>query len=683
MNFNEKESYMRIFIYNYKYILFIKLVLLMLFTSEQSSTLYYPFVSFFTDTFQNPWQYYIDNNLNIDAFPYQPLVLYFFALLTFPLNFLGLDNYYIVNLFFKLPLFLADIGIFILLLKVYSRDSDKVLLFYFFNPVIIYSIYILSLPEIIPTALLFLSIFYLYIKKSIYKSAIVLGFTLATSFNFIIALPLIILYIYKVHSSFKKLFTYLVIVLAILLFWDLPYLFSDGFVKMVILNKMQFIFFDTYFPIGQMKLYVSLFAFSFVYYLFYMQKKVYYDILIIYFGMLFTVAIFLTSPSPELYVWIVPFLSAFLIREKNMIKWSLPLYMAYNAFYLMFFILFFKNGYSEILFGNYTLDLKIENSDVLKNTIYTMFLILNAVVLFVFYHIGIKSKSVYKRERNLVIGIGGDSGSGKTSLLDDISLLLNQKLLKLEGDGEHKWERGDLNWEKYTHLDPKANFIYKQASIISKLKSNKPAYRSDYDHDTGKFTAPFKVDPKQFISISALHPFYLSYMRNRIDFKIYIDTDELLRRHWKIIRDVASRGYTIEKIMEQIETRVSDTKKYIYPQKKFADLVIQYYPLQKFKLGNKSAQIDLGLQLTFSANIQIEKLLNTQEVELEWDYNDDLNTQHIDIKREPDIDFKKLANEMIPNINEITAYDHIWLSGYRGLVQLFVVLQISEIMKSE
>lgn len=192
----------------------------MLFTSEQSSTLYYPFVSFFTDTFQNPWQYYIDNSLNIDAFPFQPLVLYFFALFKFPLNFFGLDNYYIINLFFKFPLFLADIGIFILLLKVYSRDSDKVLLFYFFNPVIIYSIYILSLPEIIPTALLFLSIFYLYIKKSIYKSAIVLGFTLATSFNFIIALPLIIVYIYKVHSSFKKLFTYLVIVLAILLFWD-------------------------------------------------------------------------------------------------------------------------------------------------------------------------------------------------------------------------------------------------------------------------------------------------------------------------------------------------------------------------------------------------------------------------------------------------------------------------------
>ena len=673
---------MRTFLYEYKYILFIKLVLLMIFTSEYSITMFYPFVSFFTETLENPWQYYIDNNLNRDAFPYQPLVLYFFSFFTFLINFFGFDSYYIVNFFLKLPLFLMDIGIFILLLKVYSRDGSKILFFYFLNPIIIYTIYILSLPDIIPVALLLLSIFYLYIKKSIYKSAIVFGLTLATSFSFIIALPLIMMYVYKVYSSLKKLFVYLAIVLTILLFWDLPYLFSDGFVKMVISNKIQFIFLDTYFSIGQMKLYLSLFTFSVIYYLFYVQRKVRYETLLLYFGILFTAAVFLAHPSPELYVWIIPFISAFFIRQKNLFHSSL-LYIGFNIVYLLFFILFFQNGYNEIILNKYIFDLKIENSDTFANIIYSILLILDIVILFLFYQIGIKSKSTYTREQNLVIGIGGDSGSGKSLLLSDIALLLNEKLLQLEGDGEHKWERGNSNWEKYTHLDPKANFIYKQASIMSQLKINKPVYRSDYDHDTGKFTTPFKVEPKEFISISALHPFYLSYMRSRIDFKIYIDTDESLRRHWKIIRDVASRGYTTEKIIEQIETRLSDTKKYIYPQKKFADFIIKYYPLNDFELGDKNARITFGLKLTFSANIQIEKLLNMPGLDLEWDYNDDLNTQHINIKSEPDIDFEKLANEMILNADDITAYNHIWLNGYRGLVQLFIILKISEIMKSE
>ena len=52
-----------------------------------------------------------------------------------------------------------------------------------------------------------------------------------------------------------------------------------------------------------------------------------------------------------------------------------------------------------------------------------------------------------------------------------------------------------------------------------------------------------------------------------IDFKIYIDTDESLRRHWKILRDTKKRGYSTQKILEQIEARMVDAVKYIYPQK--------------------------------------------------------------------------------------------------------------------
>ena len=39
-----------------------------------------------------------------------------------------------------------------------------------------------------------------------------------------------------------------------------------------------------------------------------------------------------------------------------------------------------------------------------------------------------------------------------------------------EGDGDHKWQRGDSNWSKFTHLDPKANFIHKQADAAIQHK---------------------------------------------------------------------------------------------------------------------------------------------------------------------------------------------------------------------
>lgn len=43
-------------------------------------------------------------------------------------------------------------------------------------------------------------------------------------------------------------------------------------------------------------------------------------------------------------------------------------------------------------------------------------------------------------------------------------------ILFIEGDGDHKWERGNENWSRYTALDPKANYLYRQANDIHALR---------------------------------------------------------------------------------------------------------------------------------------------------------------------------------------------------------------------
>ncbi len=71
-----------------------------------------------------------------------------------------------------------------------------------------------------------------------------------------------------------------------------------------------------------------------------------------------------------------------------------------------------------------------------------------------------------------MIGIAGDSGAGKTRLLEKIEHLFGtgKDILFLEGDGDHRWERGDENWEQYTALDPQANYLYRQAENIKNLR---------------------------------------------------------------------------------------------------------------------------------------------------------------------------------------------------------------------
>jgi uridine kinase len=657
--------------YKFKIIFLIKIIILFIFSSEYSSELFHPFVNSFIDNdLTNPWQFYLEHNLNLDSFPYHPLML--FTLCPFAI----LSNFLHFETLFKLPLMFADLGILYVLLKSFPNKSNKVYLFYFLNPIIIYALYIHSQLDIIPTALLIYGI-YLLIKNKFNYSSLVFGLALATKIHIIIALPLIFFYLYKIRDI-KVAFKYVLVSLIIFLLFDLPFLFSEGFVKMVLLNPKQSLLFDSFYNIGSVNILLPIAAIFMIYLHFFNQEKVNHDLFYFYFGILFTATIFFIYSGSAWYVWMIPFVSIYFIQNDN--NKSRLLYIGFSIAYLIFFIFFYKSEYKEILFLGSEIDLKIQN-EKLADISFTLLEVTLASIMYAFYKYGIKSNSIYRKQLNLIIGIGGDSGVGKTTLLNNFQNLLGNKLLQFEGDGEHKWERGDENWNKFTHLDPKANHIHKQSEAIYRLKNNEFIFRSEYGHSDGKFSKLKKVIPKEFIVIAGLHPFYLPKLRKIIDFKIYIDTDEALRRHWKIIRDTEKRGYSAEKILEQLEARMDDAEKYIYPQKEFADMIVKYYPVNTFVLGKGNENITLGLKLTFDANIHIEDILDKLNCPFIWDYNDDLKSQYIEIESRPDINFHDIALNSIENIREIVSLDIRWESGYEGLIQLISLKMISEKLK--
>jgi len=659
------------------FIITVKLLLLVTFTSQYSSDLFLPFVKIFIETDLNPWQYYLEHDLNLEAFPYHPLMLYIFSFFTYPIILFNIENSYIINLFFKLPLLLSDIAIFYIFLKLFTQHYFKIVLFYFINPIIIYSTYIHSQLDIVPMALLLYSL-YLLIQRNINISASILGLAMATKTHIFLALPLLFIYIYK-NFSFPKSFTYIVIASTVFLFFDLPYISDSGFWHMVITNSKQSLLFDSYYNIGELKIYLPLFAIVIILSHFLTQRKINTDLLFFYFGILFTAIIFFVSPSPAWYVWIVPFISIYFINSTKFYK-SLLLYIFLNIFYLNFFIIFYSSSYADIIFMGNPVNFKIDNN-LLVNISFTLLEAAVATTLFTFYKYGVKSNSIYKKTNNIVIGIGGDSGAGKTSLLNDITLLLKDRLLPLEGDSEHKWERGDGNWEKYTHLDPKANNIHTQANAIFELKNNNSIKRSEYNHNTGRFSKSKNIKPKEFISISGLHPFYLPIMRKNIDLKIYLDTDEQLRKYWKITRDTKYRRHALENVLKEMEKRTGDAKKYIYPQKQFADIIINYYPIVEVDIDNPNNHIEIGLQVTFDADIHMEDILSKINCKCEWDYNEDLKTQFINFKSEPNSNFMMHASNFISNLNEILDHNHQWQNGYKGFLQFLILLVLSEKMK--
>ncbi len=675
-----------------------KLLLMGFFSSDYQDQMFIPFVDLFLNG-ENPYQVYYDNGL-LPSFPYPSVMLLVECIGGVFVTFLDGIPVFFQNLVFKLPILLADLLGLYYLFRI-SRDKRKyILALYFLSPIILYASYMHGQLDLIPTVFLVGAVYYLSDmslaakRERAYEWRFILFLTLAlaSKLHIAAALPLFFLYIYK-RKGWKKAVCMTGIPVALTVAAALPF-WGSGFVNMVLLNREQQAVNRVYLDYGNAHLLLTVLVLLFLYFQAFQVNQMNRDLLISMTGLLFSVFLAFVPAMPAWFIWIVPFFMLYLARQSENRGKMVLVYGGFNVLYLLYYVFFHTTQFVDLYFLGSSLAFLKQSDEGVRDIVFSLMVGVFLILVICMYLYGVGSNSYYRRRnRPFTIGIAGDSGAGKTRLLQILEALLSKgRVLALEGDGDHKWERGDRNWEEITHLNPRANYLYRQAEDLKGLRGNNTIKRVDYDHETGTFTRKRRLSPKPYVVLCGLHSLYLPQMRQVLDMKVYLDTDDALRCHWKLCRDQEERGHDWASVLEQIRSRHKDAEKYIYPQKQYADLVIRYFDetlLKNPEKAGKVQEISLGVEFVLDAGINVEPLLSLlrdRGVPGELSY-DDLLHQKVSFCGE-DLDvgrgvWAKTAAAVIPQIEDLTGGRILWEEGAGGLVQLMLLLVIGEIMKRD
>ncbi len=644
-----------------------------------ATDLFIPFIDRgILDPFSNPWSL-----SDAHFFPYGS-VLYF--ILFFPkfifykifgANFLGSTLPSVGVL--RLILLLADLALLKILFKLNHDKKNKLLWFYWLNPAIIFINYYLIQLDIFVALFTILAVLSIQKKQPFYFSALFLALAVLCKFPAIVLAPLFLAYIWNtqfLQNSLKSLSAWLIVFLGIVVLGFTPHFLSNVIGHVSVSSPEALRVFSYKFDLGNgVQFYIGLTLFFVALIRLMLSSKMTARGLFYSCGFLFGVLIISTQAAPGWYFWILPFFALFLAQYRTRSEIFL---IAACFFYLILF--------SELIEQH----LGVTLSNQIRNLVFTLLQVCIAAILFLIWKYVIRIEMpLSRRNRPFLIGIAGDSGSGKNTLSESLRKLFNDSnSVFLEGDDYHKWERGNEKWQDYSHLNPRANHLQSLIQDVLDLSRGQSINRSQYDHETGQFTESRLIETSRTIIIQGLHTFYPVLLRNSFDFKIYTEPDEQLRIFWKIKRDVLERGANFEKVKSSIENRRRDAHQHIAPQKGFGDWIIQsasenkifedWNHLKKLLSEPKILEPKIYQRHLISNDVQMDRLydrfckiktLQVTYIPLQSDPNFMSFEIHGDISSEQ---IAKIAAEEFSDLRQLTRsyWPPQWQDNFSGINQL-------------
>ncbi len=635
----------------------------------------------------DPWGDWISAGGRPDAFPYGYAMWLAFVPSLAITGFLGLQSEHA----YLATILLADVCLLVTLLKLVPSKLKLVLAVYWLSPVIIFASYALGLNDLIPATLLLLAILFLR-RNQIFISTGLLALSISAKLSMLVALPFIVIYLYnnKSHRRHMKSLVLSAVIFGLAL--GLPFISSGSAMAMLFGNPEMAKAFHLSLSLGNnIEAYILPLLYLSLLYLGWRVRPLNFELFTILIGVSFLMIVLLTPGSAGWLIWAIPFL---IIYQAKGDKIAVMLAACFSLSYIVHIVLVTPLVFDENAIYDFT---QIPSYEFAANTLIMKFLqtgILFTGVLMAarMWREQITRSDFFRfNEKPITIGIAGDSGAGKDTLADAIENLIGaHSVVKLSGDDYHRWDRNKPMWQVMTHTNPMANDLQSFSNDFFKLISGKSISQRHYDHTTGKMTKPFVVKSNQFIVVSGLHTLYLPIIRNTCDLKFYLDIDEDLRHFFKIRRDVHDRGHSLDKVLKSLAERLPDSKKFIHPQSKHADVIMSLSALNKEMLKDTSNFSTPRLKLNVTIRNSYDELALYRVLVgfcgLHVDLASDSSNSQIIFTIEGEATADDMAQAAIllsPRTLEYLDEQPVWHSGILGIMQLIIFSQINQLITTK
>ncbi|NOQ92893.1 MAG: uridine kinase [Flavobacteriaceae bacterium] len=179
----------------------------------------------------------------------------------------------------------------------------------------------------------------------------------------------------------------------------------------------------------------------------------------------------------------------------------------------------------------------------------------------------------------LIIGIAGGTGSGKTTVVNQILNELPQEEVTVISQDSYYNKNDNLSYEERC----KINFDHPRAIdfdlLIKQLYALKDGQTIDqpiYSFVThNRSTDTIKTNPRKVIIIEGILILTNKELRDLMDIKVFVhaDSDERLIR--RLRRDIKERGRDIDEVLQRYQDTLKPMhQEFIEPTKNYADIII-------------------------------------------------------------------------------------------------------------